>query len=156
MEATGWNLQALNLYRIQMMVTSAYNLNNYIEFLEKHQALLSIWTASSLRLYAHKQLVDAAWSRLCPRIFGAYGATEVGVIASANLRELHGPSGAPGAVASFIRAQSSKLLMNRAPFSGQMPEGLVRIRTGDGNRVIMEIQPHQPQNSGPVGSIQVT
>jgi acyl-CoA synthetase (AMP-forming)/AMP-acid ligase II len=107
-------------------------LYNYVEFLEQHPSfavdLDSVLVGGSM---AHKQLVDRAWSRLCPRIYGSYGATEVGVIASANLRELHGPSGAPGAVGFVHPSAKLEIVDESGAVLGPNAEGLVRIRTGE-------------------------
>jgi len=122
-------LQALNLYRIQTMFTSAYNLTNYVEFLEEHRSfavdLDHLIVGGST---AHEQLVDRAWSRLCPRIFQAYGATEVGVIASSDVRALRGSPGALG----FVQPTAKVEIVDEAgAVLGPNAEGSIRIKTGE-------------------------
>jgi acyl-coenzyme A synthetase/AMP-(fatty) acid ligase len=123
------SLQALNLYRIQTMITSAYNLNHYVEFLEQHTSfavdLDHLIIGGST---AHKELIDRAWSRICSRIIGAYGATEVGVVASSDVRELRG---APGAVGFVHPTAKVEIVDQSGAGLGPNMEGRIRIKSAE-------------------------
>jgi long-chain acyl-CoA synthetase len=123
------SLQALNLYKIQAMFTSAYNLNHYVDFLDQDTSFavdldhLVVGGSS-----ASERLIERAWSRICPRIIGAYGATEAGVIASSDVRELRGISGAVGYVHPRAKVE---IVDKNGVVLGPDIDGLIRIKTDE-------------------------
>lgn len=123
------SLQSLNLYKIQNMITSPYNLANYVEFLEQRTNfavdLDHIIVAGSP---VHENLIDRVWSRLCPRIVNQYGASEIGTIASADLRELRGTPGAVGFVQPGAKVE---IVDESGILLGQNIDGKIRIKTDE-------------------------
>jgi len=120
-------LQSLDLFRIQNMITSPYNLNNYLKFFESHSSFR--FNLDHIVLAGAKftnVLTERVWARLTPNLINLYGATEIGTFASADMRTISHIPGAvgfiqPGTTAEIVDASGNILL----PGS----EGILRVRT---------------------------
>ena len=120
-------LQSLDLFKIQNMITSPHNLNNYLKFFESHPYFR--FNLDHIVVAGAKftnVLAERVWARLCPNLINLYGATEIGTFASADVRTISQIPGAVGFIQPGAQAEIVGASGNVLSFSS---EGAVRVRT---------------------------
>lgn len=118
--------QSLGLFGIESMVTSPRGLGEHLKFYEHTGMRCSLDHILAMGGSVPQELLHRVWKRMCPHVFIDYGATEVGSVASADLRDIDhipGRSGyvLPPAAVEIVDEDGTTL----APDT----EGIVRLRT---------------------------
>jgi acyl-CoA synthetase (AMP-forming)/AMP-acid ligase II len=72
------------------------------------------------------QLLERVWKRMCPHVFSDYGATEVGSVASADLRDINET---PSRTGYIVPPAMVDIVDDNGTSLGTGTEGIVRLRT---------------------------
>jgi len=119
-------IRAFEIYDVEDMITSPAGLAEHLRHYEEHAELRCnlrmILTAGSL---LSPSLAQRVRSRMCAHVYSLYGATEMGMVATAPAHVLANVAGAVGYVMPSAKAQivngSGEVLPNQS-------EGIVRVR----------------------------
>ena len=118
--------QSLDLFGIQSMVTSPRGLAEHLKFYEHINMRCSLEHILAMGGSVPPELLERVWRRMCPHVFNDYGATEVGSVASADLREVNDTPGRTGYV---VPPASVEIVNERGNPIAANTEGTVRLRT---------------------------
>jgi acyl-coenzyme A synthetase/AMP-(fatty) acid ligase len=120
-------LQSLNLFEMQSMMTSPFGLAEYLKAFESEPTLHCnfdhILVSGGMLI---KNLADRAQSRICENLICIYGATEVGEIATADVRLT---MQIPGAVGYVLPDAQVQIVNSSGELLPPGSEGVVRVRT---------------------------
>jgi acyl-coenzyme A synthetase/AMP-(fatty) acid ligase len=118
--------QSIGLFKIQSMVTSPRGLAEHLKFYEHTSMRCSLEHILAMGGFVPPELLNRVWQRMCPHVFSDYGATEVGSVASADLREINDTPGRTGYVVppNLVEIVNDK----DAPIAANT-EGIVRLQT---------------------------
>ena len=108
------------------MVTSPRGLGEHLKSYEQTGICCCLDHILALGGSVSPELLQAVWGRMCPHVFSDYGATEVGSVASADLREVNAVPGrtgyvVPPAVVEIVDEDGTPIAANT--------EGIVRLQT---------------------------
>jgi acyl-CoA synthetase (AMP-forming)/AMP-acid ligase II len=118
--------QSLDLFKIQSMVTAPRGLSEHLKFYEHTGIHCPLDHILSMGGSVPPQLLQRVWARMCSHVFADYGATEVGSVASADLRDINE---VPGRAGYVVPPASVEIVDERGGVLQADTEGFVRIRT---------------------------
>jgi acyl-CoA synthetase (AMP-forming)/AMP-acid ligase II len=118
--------QSLDLFKIQSMVASPRGLAEHLKFYEHTAVRCGLDHILAMGGSVPAELLQRVWARMCPDVFGDYGATEVGSVASADLRHVNDTPGRTGYV---VPPASIEAVSEDDVPVGPNTEGIIRLRT---------------------------
>jgi acyl-coenzyme A synthetase/AMP-(fatty) acid ligase len=120
-------VQSLDLFKVRSMVTSPRGLADHLKFYERTSIHSSLDHVVALGGGVATKLLRRVWARMSQNVFSDYGATEVGSVASADLRAIGETRGATGYV---VPPASVEIMDDETGTStAANTEGIVRLRT---------------------------
>lgn len=119
-------LQSFDLFKIQNMVTSPRSLGEHLISYEQTGIRCCLDHILALGGSASPELLQSVWARMCPNVFSDYGTTEVGSVASADLREINEVPGCAGYVVPPARIE---IVSEDGAPAAVNTEGIVRLQT---------------------------
>jgi acyl-coenzyme A synthetase/AMP-(fatty) acid ligase len=127
-------VQSLDLYKVQGMVTSPRGLTGHLRFYEESAIYCRLTQILALGGNVPAELLERIWARMCPQVSSAYGMTEVGFVAAADLRCLHKISGGVGYV---IPPALVQVVDEYGMQMAEDDEGILRLRAPDMSTVYL-------------------
>ena len=119
--------RAFQVYEVQNMLASPAGLASHLRFYEEHPELSCgldmILTAGSL---LSSGLAERVRARMCGHVVSLYGATEIGMVATAPAHVL---AHTPGAVGHVMPDTTVQIVDDKGESLPQQSEGVVRVRS---------------------------